>query len=730
VVIIETAPSAVDFIDPSSLTAILMALAEHDVRGTALQTPVLGVSPDKSQMEIELSDRLDEEFTLLTQNIRNLFQGLLMGSISPDEAEQYVDGLIGLTERGKERLLSVLAQEDNMAEMKRIERAAAVLGAVWEAEDVYFSSGASGLYSRLSLDPDGVFRRIYPRRSDNSEHVVYAMMNRYFGPSDIEPLGDRLLLRFKGEGFSRDIALDSRGAVLTELPRGDEDFKRLTPRDFAEYERVDRELTLFLDTMRERGYFIYLTPEAYPTILYTYSHTLREELLGNAEDNRVEYLKTRWLDTRTEYLRSLENFAAGTSEMNLVMSYEERIAAKDLEPDELRRLVSLRDDLIGAFAEFRKKYDEFLRIRSSLSAALAGSFCILGPGPFPLADSSGAGPGHFLSWVFPPESRGHVPSATEVSALLANAILSGRVIIFPAGRSILHCSLFTVLLILFLIRRMRPILTLAAGLSMTLLAGAMFSGGFILTRYWFDPLIPTGSAAAGVLSSFMYTFSMKRRDRAVILRMYSGAAGPAYLKRLIRAGRPLAGETLRTRAAIVAIRKRKLLSTGTGGNDPQDNAGEIRAFREKAALYIKNAGGVIVGIEGDGVLFAFGSPLERIAQEGVPDQDHHSPEARAIRFIRNLLRKVPEAAAWRFGIDAGDCAFGYSELSGYAAFGLPVVYARILSGLAARYHAHILVTARVTNGLNGLPTRKLDAIANIAGKEKETFYEILITKKS
>ena len=740
------------FIEPAAVSSILMTLAEMGVRGLAVQAPGLSGSRDErigrygGPVETELPRRLDEEFTLLAGNIRNLFQAILIGSVSPEEAEQYVDNLIGLSEQGKERLLSVLARKDN-PETRRIERAAAVFGFLWEARSLRAASGETssggGLYSHSSLDRDGVFRRIYPlgpgskHGADRTEHVVYAMMNYYLGPSDIEYRKGIPQIRFKREGFVRDIALDSRGAVLVERPRRDEDFKRLTPEDFTEYERADQELARCIDTLGEQGYFIYLAPEAYPTMLYEYSHMLREELLEDAGHNPVKDVKARWLDARAEYLRRLENFAAGPSETNLVMRCEERIAAEGLDAEELRQVVSLRNDIISAFAAFREKYDELLRIRSGLSSVLTGSFCIMGPGAAPPPDSPGVaalgtGPGNFPARLFPHVDREPVPSDTEVSAILANAILSGRAVIFPPGQYIFLWSLLTVLLILFLIRRMGPVLTLVSGLAMTILAGAVFSWGFILTRYWVDPLIPAGSAAAGVFTSFLYVLYTKRRNQARIRRLYGGAVGPAYLKRLVRAGQPQTGETLMVRAAIVAIRQGNL-QIAESGKDPLDSAGEIRAFREAAARRFKHAGGVIVGIDGDLVLAAFGSPLERLAlkkerpYDDDPAPDHHSPEAKAVGFVVELLKEAPESASWRFGIDAGNCAFGYSEISGYAAFGRPVVHARILSGVASRYHARILVTARVNGSISGFLTRKLDVIASIAGKEKDPFYEIRLS---
>jgi class 3 adenylate cyclase len=462
-------------------------------------------------------------------------------------------------------------------------------------------------------------------------------------------------------------------------------------------------------------------------------------------------MKLRWLDSRAEYLRNLENLVAGPSETNLVMSYEERIAAEGIEPAELRRLVSVRNSLIDDFAELRGKYHEFLRIRSGLSAALTGSFCILGPGtPLPADFLPAAAPKNFPVRLFPRVGREPVPgelvplepiplepipsepipSDAETSAILANTILSGRAVVFPAGHYILLWSLLIALLILFLIRRLGPILTLIAGVFMTILTAAVFSWGFIFTQYWFDPLIPAGSAAAGVLASFFCSLYMKHRNQAVIRRIYGGVVGPFYLERLVRAGRPQAGETLRARAAIVAIRRDA--RTSESGKDLLDIAGETRTFWETAARCFKKAGGAVVGTDEDLTLIAFGSPLERIAMRRIKtetpyDDDGqapgvHSPEAKAAGFILDLLKETPEAADWRFGIDTGDCAFGYSELSGYAAFGRPVARARILSGIASRCHARILVTAQVSEGIDGFLTRKLDTTA---GKEKETFYEIL-----
>jgi class 3 adenylate cyclase len=183
----------------------------------------------------------------------------------------------------------------------------------------------------------------------------------------------------------------------------------------------------------------------------------------------------------------------------------------------------------------------------------------------------------------------------------------------------------------------------------------------------------------------------------------------------------------------VAIRQPELL-TMEDRSAPPTGAHQIRVFREEAVRVFKKAGGALVGADGDLVLIAFGSPLERTGmarmKAELPYEDDalahssHSPAAKAVGFILDFLAGLPETFPWRFGIDTGECAFTYSALSGYGAFGHPVVRARILSSLTARYKARILVSASVNEKLDGFPIRKLDTLTDITGLRREAFYEI------
>jgi class 3 adenylate cyclase len=98
------------------------------------------------------------------------------------------------------------------------------------------------------------------------------------------------------------------------------------------------------------------------------------------------------------------------------------------------------------------------------------------------------------------------------------------------------------------------------------------------------------------------------------------------------------------------------------------------------------------------------------------------PAAKAGGFVTELLRQRP-GFPWRIGMDFGECLFCWSPLSGYTAFGSPVIRSRILAGLCPRYKARVLVSEPVRERIS-VPVRKLSVLAGSG--EKSVFYELVI----
>jgi hypothetical protein len=538
-----------------------------------------------------------------------------------------------------------------------------------------------------------VLRRIAPILAvpgSNSEHVVYGALKNRYRSSIIEYTESGLVLANRGDAAGADaiIPLDKNRAVLFEIPHDGENFKRLRFGEFLEYEEADKSLRRLLGEAEALGVYDGLPGESNPVFLYDHALSLRDELI----DIPAGADKNRWIDARKQFFTSLDDFLYGPAEMILIGGYEEIIAQESLSEEGAARLTDLRDSLILMFSQLRDTYHKVLDQRRNLESLLAGSFCIMGP----------------LS------SR---PGDTEASALLANSLLTAQAV--KPGRELylflgaLACALVTC----FCIKKRGPAMSLFLGLFLSLLSGAGFSVAFIFTGCWLDPVVPAAAAGSGTLISFFCALRIRRRFSRLFRDAYGPFVSASCLRRLIRSGKPLPSHTLTARAIIVAVRN-PLLMTREDRENSLAGARAVLAFQNQAVQVFKKAGAVISGCEGDLVLASFGSPLD-----GAAVLSHSA--ARAADCLSVLL-KTPECSAWRFGMDAGVCAFTWSPLSGYSAFGRPVVRARIISGLGSRYKTRVIVTASASEALPDIIARRLDMLKEKDGSAGEAFYELRI----
>jgi hypothetical protein len=740
-----------EVIEPGVLVFVLKTMTEFESGPLALQTPVLGFSPVKTGDEEEIRRRFDEEFGLLGRNIRNLFEAIRVGSVSPLDSSRYVEALVELADRGKERLGAALIRRDG-AGQEQLEKAALAFGGMKQAGDLRPGGMDSPWYSRAAPDRDGRLRRIKPiligsdYRNDeegqvqNMEHLVYAILKDRYGESILEyaEQGPVLINRdFRGELV---FPLDKEGALLVEKQGALKALRRLPLNLFTGYEEADRVLERALKEAGGLGIYSAVTPERAPLYLLEYSRALWEELVADpgAEKKRV------WIQARNEYIESLDEFLGGPAETVLVSGYETLIASEGLGEEGLAKLAGFRDELIQTFSGLREKYGILKSLRDTLGEALNASFCIMGPVSAEAADFSDA----------------------EASGLLANTLLSGS-FITPAGTGhILFWSLLACFIVLAGISRFNPLPAFFAGLVLSFLLAAGFAWYFVVSAYWIDPLIPAASCLAGsIVLAAGFALVIRKGGRRFRLA-YGPSVGKVWLRELIRAARPLPGEILRAQAAVIALKARDLPQ----GDDPLPDALAQEEFRKEAAGIFKKAGAVVLGYDRDMVLACFGSPLERIclsrlkgetpyeddlniredrrrrgdfaAPEGpLPEKKPkypapwgQVPPAKAAGFIMELIQGTgpvpagdPKKGAgipdtWDFGIDAGDCAFFWSAAAGYTALGHAVLRARILANLCSRYHARILITEPVREK-TGLPVRRLHALEGKNGG-RIPFYEL------
>jgi hypothetical protein len=686
-----------EVIEPGDIVSALITLSEMGASDLLVEVPVLGSGSGMAESGREFSYRVNDEFSLLGRNIRNLFEAIRMGMVSPIESPSYVESLVELSERGRDRLNTALIRQDEESSVLATQ-AAAVFGKALFAADLRPGPwGDIPWYSLPRPDRDGVLRRIAP--SAEIEHIAYHALKGRWDKSALEygggtvTNGGKLFLinQFErnGEDMEYRFPLDRDKNILIDRKTLGKDraqgFRRLTLQHFRDYEQSGRALARLLKDAESLGVYAKTVPERIPLMLYDYAERLKEDLLKNP----TEAGRAAWTDARAEYIASLNEFLHGSAETNLVNGYEELIATEKLSDAGIARLQGLRDELIRSFSAMKEKHLELSELRALLANEIAGSFCIMGP-----AFST---------------ARVNTPGS---SALLSNALLTGDSVIPGQDRYIILWSLVVSFLLLACIHAFKPALLLTLGLAVNLLCGAVFSLSFIISGYWIDPYIPSAALLGGTLVLFVSRFCISH-DRVLRFRLaYAKSLNSAMLKTLVKAGHPHLSETLCAQAVIIAVK-----NPGMSGREdremPLEASRSAVEFRGEFSRLFKQQGALILGFENDIALACFGSPPQRICRE-----DTKHPAARAISCIKVILQS-PLSADWRFGIESGECAFSWSAETGYTANGHPVARARIFAALAQRFKVRAII-GRSASRSSGQNLRK---VASLAG---ESFYELQV----
>jgi len=642
ILIIETG----DYIESSDIFNVLITLTEMDA-GTLIMTGK--VSPSSSPVtitEAEIRQRFMDEYILIKTNIRNLFDAIRLGSVSPVNAPVYIDRLIELTDQGRDRLLAALINRD-----VNFLRSIAVFGNYLEVD------------TDPVLDKDGKVRRVLPIDPISlAEHSVFLSLKNRYAASQIETVEqEQILWLLNQNGIELDIPLDKNGNIITPWNCN---FRRVDISLFKEYEEAELAMRSALTKANELGVFSQTLPEKSPLILGDFALMFREKLLNSPDGEK----RSAWIGEREKYFESLDEFFNSRAEADLVKGYNDVIADEPLLREEgLAALARMRDQLIQSFTNMRDEYNRLNAVYLKLKKELAMSFCVLGRG-----------------------------DNAEYSALLANAIITGNHVKPVHDQYALLFSAAAAFFILFVIFYLRPSILIILGIILSTLSSVVFSLIFIFYSYWIDPAIVFISSVTGTLVIF-YLKCIVKSYRARRFRIaYGPSVSQGMLQELICEGKPRLSDVIVTNAAVVAIKNNNLL-TSEDHEKPHDAGKAKKIFFAHVKKTVSDYGAVIAGFEGDTVLVCFGSPLDKSSD----------PLSRACSMVTELLND--EKKSWNFGIDAGECTFYWMPETGYSVNGRPAVRARVASSKTRRLQVRSIVTETVWLDLN-LRAKKLGSL--------------------
>jgi len=670
ILIIETD----EFIEGGDFFTVLLTLTEMEASNLILAGRLSPSATPITLTEADIRRNFVDEYEKIGSNIRNLFEGIRMGFVTPAQAPLFVEQVVDSAMQGRERLIRILIDRD-----EELNRSAAVFGNYLDA------------YAKIKLDKDGKLRRVKPVEIDGSfEYPLYVNLKSRYAVSQIETTDKKLILWLRGhDGKDLDITLDDDGNIITPWNC---DFRRVNIELFRKYETADSSMLELLTQANELKVFAKILPEKIPLFIGEHAQTLLEDLIKmpNGEN------RAAWKNARSNYLSALDDFFDGSAETNLISGYEELIADTDSsKKEELDKLIETKNKLMGIFASMRATYGELSSSRKKLKQELGLSYCIIG----------------------------NEPNA-KYSAMLANALITGSHIKPVLSRYVIFLSIAAIFAILIIIFMMRPVALLIVGLFLCVVSASLYGGFFILYSYWMDPLIVFGSSLVSVVFLFVCKNAYLNYRARAFRAAYRTAVSKDVLQKLIFNGRPGISEINASYAAVIAIKDPNLFN-GEEQEMSKESAKLKRVFYAAAKRILFNAGAVIAGFEGDTILACFGSPLElqpklaayKWSEDGKPLAKSYHPADKACALVRQILRN--EKITWQFGIDSGECTFSWSPESGFSVSGAPAVRARNLVLKAARFKARALVSNLVREKI-GLS--KYETCAYTIGND--TFFEL------
>ena len=661
-----------EYIEGADIFSVLMTLTEMQAGNLILAGRV---SPSSSPIiinETEVRRRFIDEYAILGSNIRSLFEGIRMGSVTPSQAPVFVDQVVDLAERGRDRLITALIDRD-----EEILRAVAVFGNFLQAD------------TKPQADWDGKIRRVSPV-NDEGEHAVYSHLKNRYAVSQIESSDKKRILWLRDHNSNEiDISLDAGGSIIAS---GASAFRRIDIELFRKYEEAENVMRNIMEHANDLRVFSQTPPDRIPLFLGDYADLLLDDLL-NAPDSENRFA---WLSARSNYIACLEEYFYTNADTYIISFYEDQIADTDpSDEDELRSLIEIKDELVLLSASMRQTYEELLSIHKKLKNELEMSLCIMGP-----------------------------PDNALYSALLANALITGSHVTPAQDRSVYVFSIAAVFLVLIIVFLMRPVILLPLGCVLSALTAAVFSAFFIFYSYWIDPLIPFGSSLTGIIIIFICKCAYLNYRASSFRLAYRAAVSKDVLRNLIKKGRPRLSEVKVCYASVIAIKDVNLLAK-------EDSDKALDALKSKKNFYalakkiIFSAGGVVAGYEGDTVLACFGSSLElkpvlttyKWDDDGEPVAKTYHPAEKAYALVMELLSN--KKILWRFAVDAGDCTFSWSPETGYLASGRPAFRARNLVSKTEKFKARALITKSVLERIN-IDAEKIRALHD----EDDSFYEL------
>ncbi|MCF6335008.1 MAG: CHASE2 domain-containing protein, partial [Spirochaetales bacterium] len=605
------------------------------------QSP-LGVNA--SVLEKDIPALFEDEFSIIGQNITDLFTAIAAGYISIEDASSYITDLQSLNNDSRDILLQKVADiaRDNdsylgsaagffgkafftinllpseegtlteehknyafdIAALKNVKNSE---GFLLKAEDIrpvivpVLKNAAGAGFPNVSVDSDGVMRRVYLLGEFEDRffpQLVLSPLLDLLGNPEIELYKNRLIIKnaeLKGnppEDITIPLTVDGR--MLINWPRKDyiESFRHLSYYELVLNKELEDRLLENLKNMSSAGYLSYYQGEDDLPGVYQYAEDLKKEMLASGNSDSIGDYR----DIREYFFSEVGSFLAGNAEDMLMADIDAVLASDEVAEDVKNDYAGIKAEVPGFFIGLRDIYDSLDKSRAKISTALTGSFSIIGQTGTSTTDIG----------VNPFEEE-YMNVGIHASTL--NTILSGSFLDDSPWWYSSIIALILSIVIMLIIRNLRPLYSVMVGFIFTILVlagGALF---FITTGIYVEVLTPVLSVLVTVIFIFIMNFFMLEKEKSFIKNAFSHYLSADVINELILDPDKLnlGGEKKRLTAIFTDVQG---FSTISEQLDPSDLVKLLNEYLTEMSNTILDLRGTIDKYEGDAIIAFFGAPVE------------------------------------------------------------------------------------------------------------------------
>jgi adenylate cyclase len=412
---------------------------------------------------------------------------------------------------------------------------------------------------------------------------------------------------------------------------------------------------------------------------YTYSKSLLADMMAGGDTGKF----AEYIQVRQYFYEQVKALCEGDADAKLIAAINKRLAAPDL-PGELRTAyTAVVGDTQKFFGATREIYGYLSESRRTLEVSLKDAICIIGNTGTSTTDIG----------VNPFERR-YMNVGTHAAVL--NTIMSGKFLDMTPWWIGIGAGLALALLVVIIIRRLKPLHAMIAGTGYLVLVMAAGVGFFLLSNIYPN----MGATVLIVFFSFIVLtfakFLQTEKEKSFIRNAFGHYLSGDVINQLILNPDKLelGGDKKYMTALFTDI---KGFSTVSEQLDPTDLVKLLNQYLTEMSNIILSLKGTIDKYEGDAIISFFGAPI--------PFDDHARRTCLAAvrmkrmerilneHFLREKLSPTPLYT--RFGINTGDMVvgnMGTEQKMDYTMMGNAVNLAARLEGVNKMYGTWILAS--------------------------------------